>query len=101
MIRSIDKPWALMRITTTSGIITLTFALSTLLLPIAIYAQGAWSPESSEGFTPRFSAAVGEVGGKTYVIGGLGIGPVMHGTIDVFDPSTGTWSTPSATGTYT
>ena len=65
------------------------------------YAQGVWATESSEGFTPRSSLGAAVVDGKIYAIGGLIGMNISTGTLEVFDPSTGTWSTPATTGTFT
>jgi hypothetical protein len=67
-----------------------------------VLAQGIWVKDSSKGFIPREVYTASAVGGKIYVIGGssslttLDIAPVQ-----VFDPMTHTWSTPSASGNYT
>lgn len=66
------------------------------------YAQGVWATESSEGFSPRSNLASVVVDGKIYAIGGANEGTYLGtSTLEVFDPSTGTWSSPATTGTFT
>ncbi|MFI5202552.1 MAG: kelch repeat-containing protein, partial [Candidatus Kapaibacterium sp.] len=72
-------------------------------LPIIVCAQGVtgtWSTASSTGFTARTDFATAAVNGKIYVIGGAK-GNTNLSTMNVYDPSTDTWSTPTTTGTFT
>ncbi len=72
------------------------------LMPLVLFAQGisgTWSTASSDGFTGRDGLSSSEVGGKIYVIGGWGsTGPLN--TLEVFDPSTNSWSTPQTSGIF-
>jgi N-acetylneuraminic acid mutarotase len=63
------------------------------------YAQGVWTSSSSTGFTERGGLTSSVVNGKIYVIGGLK-GSQYLNTVEVFDPGTNTWSTPSTTGNF-
>ena len=73
------------------------FASTTLLLSASnIAAQGTWAKESSNGFYERRDLSSCAIDGKIYVLGGTPID-----TLQVFDPVTHIWSTPSTTGTYT
>lgn len=86
---------------TVSRISIIATFVSLLASASSIYAQGAWSSQSSEGFTARWAAAAGEVDDKIYVAGGLnnGLGGTIN-TLEVFDPYTNTWSTPVTSGTF-
>jgi N-acetylneuraminic acid mutarotase len=64
-----------------------------------------WSILATTGtFTPRGSLASAVINGKIYVIGGM-TGPEtpdhMSNKLEIFDPSTNTWTTPATTGTFT
>ncbi len=79
--------------------------LTVLLLftPALVFAQsitGTWSTASSTGFKARSDFAAVALNGKIYVIGGRN-GNTNDSTMDVYDPSTDTWSTPVTTGTFT
>ena len=81
----------------------LTFLLGFCLIAVDAHSQtgsGMWTTASSDGFTPRASFTSSAVNGKIYVIGGVGGGKFVN-TVQVFDPSTNTWSTPATTGTFT
>lgn len=72
-------------------------------MPVPVFAQsitGTWSTASSTGFKPRSNFAAVAVGGKIYVIGGRN-GSTNDSTINIYDPSTDSWSTPTTTGTFT
>jgi N-acetylneuraminic acid mutarotase len=56
---------------------------------------------SSSGFTGRAGAPSCVVNGKIYVLGGETHGGMVLNTLEVFDPSTNSWSTPVTTGTFT
>src|SRR5687768_11511890 len=79
----------------------ITFA--TLLLSCSLmHAQGTWSTESSDGFSPRAGLVTVVVDGKIYAIAGANEGSYAGlSTLEVFDPSSNTWSTPTTTGTFT
>ena len=69
-------------------------------------ATNTWSsPKTSGTFTPHGAFTAHVVDGKIYVIGGFNnLAPKGHrvlGEVDMFDPSTNTWSTPATTGTFT
>ena len=75
--------------------------LGAFLLSItAVRAQLSWSSESSDGFTGRAGLAAAAVGQKIYVFGGA-TSITSDGTniLEIFDASSGTWSTPTVTGT--
>ncbi len=77
--------------------------LLTVLAPVLVFAQnitGTWSTASSTGFSARSNFAAVALGGKIYVIGGRN-GNTNDSTINIYDPSTDTWSTPTTTGTFT
>ncbi len=64
-----------------------------------------WNTLTTTGtFTPRGSLASAVVNGKIYVMGGM-TGPEtpdhMSNKLEIFDPATNTWSTPTTTGTFT
>ncbi len=68
-------------------------------------AANTWSTLATTGtFTPRGSLASALVSGKIYVMGGA-IGPEtpqnMSNKLEIFDPATNAWSTPTTTGTFT
>ena len=62
--------------------------------------SGTWATASSTGFPPGFWFTSSAVNGKIYVIGGVKKGGPLN-TLEAFDPSTNTWSTPITTGTFT
>ena len=64
-----------------------------------------WSKLATKGtFTPRFAMGTTVLDGKIYALGGS-IGDLipknMSNKLEVFDPSTNTWSTPKTTGKFT
>ena len=68
-------------------------------------AANTWSTLATTGtFTPRGSLASAVVNGKIYVLGGM-TGPEtpdhMSNKLEIFDPATNAWSTPSTLGTFT
>ena len=63
--------------------------------------SGVWTTASSEGFTFRAGLTSSVVNGKIYVMGGRGTLSNALNTLEVFDPSWNTWSTPVTTGTFT
>src|SRR4051812_16901990 len=72
-------------------------------IPATFFGQGisgTWSAAASEGFTPRADLTSCVVNGKIYAIGGWDSIGVLN-TLEVYDPSTNTWSTPQTTGTFT
>ena len=74
-----------------------------LLIPAFLSAQsvtGVWSTASSTGFMARSDFATAAMNGKIYVIGGK-MGNSLISQINVYDPATDTWSTPTTTGTFT
>lgn len=74
----------------------------TVLSSTIVRAQGSWTTESSEGFSPRALLASVVVDGKIYAIGGSNEATsIGMNTFEVYDPSTSTWSTPTTTGTFT
>lgn len=94
-----------------SKVFNLRFSLVVFILlvfPFRIVAQhysplsvdGTWSTASSDGFTPRYALSSTVVDGKIYVIGGEGNFDFLN-TLEIFDPATNTWSTPTTTGTFT
>ena len=66
-------------------------------------STSTWSTLTTKGtFTLRHGLASSVVNGKIYAMGGNGVGGVtVLNTLEVFDPSTNTWSTPKTTGTFT
>jgi N-acetylneuraminic acid mutarotase len=63
-----------------------------------------WSTCATTGtFTARLLHASGVVDGKIYAIGGTPDvrNPLMTNTLQVFDPETNAWATPTTTGTFT
>ena len=62
--------------------------------------SGTWATASSKGFGPRAWFTSSVVNGKIYVIGGANDSATL-GTLQVFNPSTNTWSTPATTGSFT
>jgi N-acetylneuraminic acid mutarotase len=67
-------------------------------------STNTWStPATTGAFTARLLHASGVVDGKIYVIGGTSNirEPFTHNTVQVFDPATNAWSTPTTTGTFT
>ncbi|MEP7234155.1 MAG: kelch repeat-containing protein [Ignavibacteriota bacterium] len=72
-----------------------------ILAPLATFAQsGTWTTASSTGFIGGYGLASAEIGGKIYVMGGSTSATSFSG-LQVFDPSTNIWSTPTTTGTFT
>ena len=68
-------------------------------------ATDTWtSPSTTGSYTPRYSTSSCVLDGKIYLIGGCS-GPEqsanMVTTVDIFDPSTNTWSSPETSGTFT
>lgn len=64
----------------------------------------SWSTPSVSGtFQARLLHTAGVIGNKIYVIGGTPdmVHPVTTNTVQVFDPGTSAWSTPTTTGTFT
>jgi len=59
-----------------------------------------WNTPTTTGtFTPRWGLGAAVVGGKIYVMGGVNSNlQTGLSTLEVFDPSTNTWSTPTTTG---
>jgi N-acetylneuraminic acid mutarotase len=83
------------------------FGDSLLATTLDVYdpATDSWSTPATTGtFTPRGSLTSAVVDGKIYVMGGA-IGPEkpsnMSNALEVFDPSSNSWSTPKTTGTFT
>jgi len=78
------------------------FLLIPALTSLSAQPSGTWATGSVTGFTPRTFLCSAEVGGKIYVIGGHPntIGGVLT-TLEVFDPSVNSWSTPATTGMFT
>ncbi len=82
------------------------FVLSLFLLVTVgqrVYAQqisGSWASAATSGFTPRYGLASAAVDGLIYVTGGVNPGAIL-GTLEVFDPSADTWSTPETIGNFT
>jgi N-acetylneuraminic acid mutarotase len=83
------------------------FGDSTLSTTIDVFdpAANKWSTLVTTGtFTPRGSLASAVLDGKIYVMGGM-TGPEtpdhMSNKLEIFDPATNSWSTPSTTGTFT
>ncbi|MEP7234622.1 MAG: kelch repeat-containing protein [Ignavibacteriota bacterium] len=71
-----------------------------VLLSCGVRAQSAtWSKASSSGFNIRKSASSSVVNGKIYVIGGASQSGFVN-TIDVYDPTTDSWSSPKTTGYF-
>jgi N-acetylneuraminic acid mutarotase len=69
-------------------------------------ATNAWStPKANGTFSPRGAFTAHAIDGKIYAIGGFNNlaakGHRVVSQVDVFDPSTNTWSTPVTTGTFT
>jgi len=79
-----------------------------MFLPLALlichcaHAQTTltWVTESSVNFTPRAGLASAVVNGKIYVMGGANATSALN-TLEVYDPATNSWSTPTTTGTFT
>jgi N-acetylneuraminic acid mutarotase len=74
-----------------------------ILVPASLFGQGvsgSWSTASSDGFTSRYGLTSSEIGGKIYVMGGH-TGSVPCNILEVYDPSSDSWSTPQTTGTFT
>ena len=76
------------------------------VLPVIFFANssaaqgitGNWTTASSDGFTPRSSLSACVIGDKIYAIGGTdGINSGLD-TLEVFNTSTNTWSTPATIG---
>ena len=65
--------------------------------------SGIWSTPATTGtFTPRSGLTSNVIEGKIYVIGGYdGNKRAYYNIIEIFDPSTNIWSTPSVAGTST
>jgi N-acetylneuraminic acid mutarotase len=61
---------------------------------------GKWETASSQGFAPRAWFTTSVVNGNIYAIGGYG-DSLLSPLLDVFDPMKNSWSTISATGTFT
>ena len=75
--------------------------ISLIVSGTAAYSQsGTWTTASSIGFTPRSALTSCVVNNMIYVMGGYN-GSSYYNTLEVFDPNTNTWSTPSTTGTFT
>lgn len=74
-----------------------------LFLSSAAFAQetGSWAAKSSNGFTARSDFASSAVGNKIYAIGGDDNSSYPTNILEVYDATTGTWSTPSTTGAFT
>jgi N-acetylneuraminic acid mutarotase len=68
-------------------------------IPIPFDLSGTWQTASSIGFTPRYGLTSAVVNGKIYVIGGYGSS--LKNTMEVYDPMTNKWTTPTTTGTFT
>ena len=69
-------------------------------------ATNTWSaPKTNGTFSPHGAFTAQVVDGKIYTIGGFNnLAPAHHrvlSEVDVFDPSTNTWSMPQTTGTFT
>jgi N-acetylneuraminic acid mutarotase len=65
--------------------------------------EGTWSAAAAGDSASVYFGTSCVVGGKIYVIGGIQYGGYFtqyHTTVDVFDPSTNTWSTPDVSGTF-
>jgi len=74
-----------------------------LLLPSAFFAQtitGVWQTAASQGFSSRYSITSSVVNGRIYVFGGIKGNDILN-TLEVYDPGTNKWSTPTTTGTFT
>jgi len=74
-----------------------------LLMPSLLLAQGisgTWQSASATGFTARNDLTSSVVSNKIYVIGGLDKS-TLDNKLEVYDPSTDSWSTPTTTGTLT
>jgi N-acetylneuraminic acid mutarotase len=83
------------------------FGDSLLSTSISVFdpATNSWNtPTTSGTFTPRGSLASAVLNGKIYVMGGM-TGPEtpenMSNKLEIFDPATNTWSSPTTTGTFT
>ncbi len=74
-----------------------------LLMPVTLLAQpNTWHAASSSGLVARSKFASAVVNGKIYVIGGWdGRDFSGIGELDVYDPASDTWSSPTTTGTFT
>lgn len=72
--------------------------ISLFCLGATTYAQGTWTSASSDGFTPRWAAVAAEIDGKIYVIGGLISGGRNTNVVEVYNPSTNSWSRPATSG---
>jgi N-acetylneuraminic acid mutarotase len=67
-------------------------------------STNTWSTPATRGiFTARLLFTSGVIDGKIYVAGGTPDiqNPLTTNVLQVFDPSTNTWSTPASTGTFT
>ncbi len=67
-------------------------------------STNTWSTPATTGtFTARLLHASGVVDGKIYVIGGTSNirDPFTTNTVQIFDPATNAWNTPTTTGTFT
>ncbi len=72
-------------------------------MPTLLFAQvisGTWRTRSSVGFTARVGTTSSVVNGKIYVIGGTVNTINGLSLVEVFDPATNTWNTPSTTGIF-
>ncbi len=63
------------------------------------HSQGTWSKISSIGFTPREGLRSSVINGKIYASGGIDSSGVCN-IVEVYDPSTDTWSKPLTTGVF-
>ncbi|MDP4230439.1 MAG: kelch repeat-containing protein [Bacteroidota bacterium] len=72
-------------------------------VPALLFGQsisGSWSTASSDGFSGRYGLTSVVVDGKIFAIAGhTNIGPCN--IVEVYDPSTDSWNTPTTSGTLT
>jgi len=67
---------------------------------------GVWREGDTTGFTPRFALTSAVLNGKIYVMGGNESGKITPGVnnsnrLEMYDPSSNSWTTPKTTGTFT
>src|SRR5437660_12646304 len=86
-----------------SGIVFVLCVIST-----NVFSQdfGIWREGDTAGFTPRFALTSSVLNGKIYVMGGNESGKITPGVtnsnrIEVYDPSSNSWTIPKTTGTFT
>lgn len=76
----------------------LLIALTVLLTPSTLLAQGRWEVRSSDGFRARHSFSANAIGKLIYVIGGRDTSGGAGSELEVYDVDINRWSSPTVSG---